>query len=249
MLRTLSIAGLSVPVKPILVLVAFYAGLWLAARQARVRGIDGDHLWNAGFLAAAVALIAARVWYAAQYWQIYVQEPLQVLSLRPGTLAWTPGIVIGLVAGSLYLVRMRVPLAAAVDCLAPGVLLSLAILSAADFLAGDAYGTPTALPWAIDLWGAQRHPVQLYQAVALACSVGIVLAGRSTQPGHRAWLALFLYALTRLVFDAFRGDSLILAGGFRADQIVALGVALVAGWVLLRQVSTQVPATTNLAHD
>jgi phosphatidylglycerol:prolipoprotein diacylglycerol transferase len=231
-LRTLSIAGLSVPAKPILVLVALYAGLWLAARQARARGLEGEHLWNAGFVAAGVTLIAARLWYVVQYWQIYVQEPLQILSPRPGTLAWTPGLVIGLLAGIGYLVRMRVPLAVAADCLAPGVLLGLAILSVGDFLAGDAFGAPTAVPWAVDLWGARRHPVQLYQAAALAVSVGIVLADRSPRDGHRAWLALLLYALTRLVFDAFRGDSLILAGGFRAEQIVAWVVVAVAAWVL-----------------
>lgn len=245
MLRTLSIVGLSVPVKPILVLLALYAGLWLAARQARTRGIEGDHLWNAGFLAAAVTLVAGRLWYAAQYWQIYAQEPLQVFSLRPGTLAWTPGIVIGLLAGTVYLVRMRVPLAAAADCLAPGALLGLTILSVADFLAGDAYGTPATVPWAIDLWGARRHPVQLYLAAALAVSTAVVLADRSTQPGHRAWLALFLYALARLVFDAWRGDSLILAGGFRADQIVALAVALVAAGMLLRKLPANVPLVMN----
>ncbi|MBK9613288.1 hypothetical protein [Candidatus Amarobacter glycogenicus] len=31
-----------------------------------------------------------------------------------------------------------------------------------------------------------------------------------------------------MLFDAFRGDSLILAGGFRAEQIGALAVALLA---------------------
>lgn len=244
MLRTLSIAGLSVPAKPVLVLAALYAGLWLAARQARARGSTGDHLWNAGLLAAAATLIAARLWYVVQYWQIYVQEPLQILSPRPGTLAWTPGIVIGLLAGIVYLRRMRVPLAAAADCLAPGVLLGLAILSVGDFLAGDAFGAPTSVPWAIDLWGAHRHPVQLYQAAALLASMGIVLADRSPRDGHRAWLALFLYALTRLVFDAFRGDSLILAGGFRAEQMVAWVAVAVAGWVLWQRQ----PAATS-SHE
>lgn len=235
MLRSVSILGLSVPVKPILVLVALYAGLWLAARQARGRGLDGDHLWNAGFVAAAVTVVAARLWYVAQYWQIYAQEPLQIFSPRPGTLAWIPGLVFGLAAGTVYLVRKRVPLAVAADCLAPGVLLGLAILSIADFLAGDAFGAPAAVPWAVDLWGARRHPVQLYQAVALAVCVGIVLADRSPRAGHRAWLGLFLYALTRLVFDAFRGDSVILAGGFRAEQMVAWVVVMVAGWGMRRE--------------
>ena len=44
MLRTILIAGVSLPLKPLLALAALYAALWLAARLARRRGLDGDHL-------------------------------------------------------------------------------------------------------------------------------------------------------------------------------------------------------------
>ena len=36
-------------------------------------------------------------------------------------------------------------------------------LGLATFAVGSQYGTPTGLPWGINLWGEIRHPVQLYQ--------------------------------------------------------------------------------------
>lgn len=228
MFRTILIAGLSLPVKPLLALAALYAGLWLAARLARSRGVDGDHLWNLGFVSAIAALIGGRLAYVVQFWSAYRQDLLAILSPRPDALAWAPGLLIGLLVGWLYLRRLRLPLAPVLDALAPGALLGLTILSLADFLAGDAYGAPTSLPWAVEMWGAARHPVQLYQMGAQLAALFLLLRRPIARPGQRAWLALFLYALSRLLFDAFRGDSLILAGGFRAEQITALAVALLA---------------------
>jgi phosphatidylglycerol:prolipoprotein diacylglycerol transferase len=227
-LRTILIAGISLPVKPLLALVALYAALWLAARLARGRGLDGDHLWNLGFVSAIAALIGGRLAYVVQFWSAYQRDPLAIVSLRPGTLAWTPGLLIGLLVGWLYVRRVRLPLLTVLDALAPGVLLGLAILSLADFFAGDAYGAPSTLPWAVSLWGAQRHPVQLYQLSAQLLALCAVLRRPATWPGQRAWLTLFLYALSRLLCDGFRGDSVLLAGGFRAEQIIALAIALAA---------------------
>lgn len=226
MLPTIAIAGLSLPTGPLLALLALYAALWLAARLAQPQGLEGDHLWNLGFVAALATLIGARLAYVVQFWPIYRQDLPAIVSLRPGTLAWTPGVLLGLLAGLIYVRRARLPLATALDALAPGALLGLAILSLADFLTGNAYGTPGAVPWAVELWGARRHPVQLYHLGALLIALVVVLRQPLAPSGQRAWLALFLYALSRLLCDAWRGDSHILAGGFRAEQIIALAVAL-----------------------
>ncbi|MFZ1553480.1 MAG: prolipoprotein diacylglyceryl transferase family protein, partial [Anaerolineae bacterium] len=88
MLRTILIAGVSLPLKPLLALAALYAALWLAARLARRRGLDGDHLWNLGFVSAIAALVGGRVAYVLQFWPAYQQDPLAIFSVRPGTLAW-----------------------------------------------------------------------------------------------------------------------------------------------------------------
>jgi len=51
------------------------------------------------------------------------------------------------------------------DLLAPYLPLGQAIGRLGNFLAGDAYGLPTSLPWAVFQAGAFRHPVQLYELV------------------------------------------------------------------------------------
>ncbi len=57
-----------------------------------------------GGLAAVV--IGARLAYAAQFYPIYVQTPRLLLSLRPGTLAAIPGLIVG-VGVALILLHTR----------------------------------------------------------------------------------------------------------------------------------------------
>ena len=57
------------------------------------------------------------------------------------------------------------------DVLAPAACVFGMGLALSDLLSGNNFGTPTTLPWAINLWGALRHPVQMYEFIAL----GVVL--------------------------------------------------------------------------
>jgi prolipoprotein diacylglyceryltransferase len=81
------------------------------------------------------------------------------------------------------------------DAFAVAVPLSLGIGRIACVLGGCCYGTPSHQPWAIHLAGADRHPVQLYEAAldfALAAAVFSVRSplrsrtqGCASTPGSR----------------------------------------------------------------
>jgi prolipoprotein diacylglyceryltransferase len=95
---------------------------------------------------------------------------------------------------------------------------------------GDAYGGPTSLPWAVELWGARRHPTQIYE---ILLSVLILLAlwrlrRWDTFPGFffLCWLAMAAEA--RLFLEAFRADSAIIFGMLRGAQVVSLIVLQLA---------------------
>jgi phosphatidylglycerol:prolipoprotein diacylglycerol transferase len=100
----------------------------------------------------------------------------------------------------------------------------------AHLASGDAFGSPTAVPWAVDLWGAQRHPSQVYEIVAAAGILAVVLRiGRVPGPAGAdflAWVAMAGGA--RLFLEAFRGDSVIVLNGLRQAQLIALPVLLLA---------------------
>jgi len=60
------------------------------------------------------------------------------------------------------------PLWPALDALTPGLAAVMIAIGLAHIASGDAFGSPADLPWAIQLWGARRHPTQIYETLAAA---------------------------------------------------------------------------------
>jgi prolipoprotein diacylglyceryltransferase len=88
--------------------------------------------------------------------------------------------------------------------------------------AGTAFGKPGNVPWAIELWNAARHPSQVYETVlALAILLFTWFLKERQRPGILFLLFVSLSAGARLFLEAFRGDSVLLSGGFRQAQIGA----------------------------
>jgi len=112
-------------------------------------------------------------------------------------------------------------------------------------LSGDAYGAPTNLPWAVFLTGDYRHPTQIYEMLLAA---GVTFIAFYFPPEKRGnglnflWVIFFSTA-ARVFIEAFRADSVILAGGFRAAQVV--GLLVLAGLLILMRAWAQMPANAQ----
>jgi phosphatidylglycerol:prolipoprotein diacylglycerol transferase len=228
-------------------LLALVAAIWLggmvAEREAKKRTLNGDVVWNLISIGAIVTLIAARLVYVVQNFSAYAGDPLQIFSPAPGTLALGYGAIFGALAAYAYTQRKKtlaphasagVPHARLLDAMALGALVAIAIFSFGQFLSGDAYGTPTNLPWAIFLWGEPRHPVQLYDALGTFIGWVVLTRVRDVRDGRIALYAVIWYGATRLVVDAYRGEAMLLPNGVRVSQVVALGALLIALWMLAK---------------
>jgi len=97
-------------------------------------------------------------------------------------------------------------------------------------LADDTYGSPTRLPWAVDLGdGIGRHPVQLYESFAMAGFLAVYLMALQRR---RAWaLERGFYAMCawygaqRFVWEFFKPyPSLI--GPFNLFHILCAGLVI-----------------------
>ncbi len=132
------------------------------------------------------------------------------------------------------------------DALAPGLALMFAFISLADLSAGSAYGAVSDLPWAIELWGARRHPTQLYELLAALVTLSLLWWARARRPyaGFLFLLFLLVYGAARTFVDAFRADPWLLPGGYRAVQVLGLGAVVLALW-LMSQRAIQTPASAN----
>ncbi len=239
MLPVLTIAGLTLPTGSLFFLLAYYVGTELGARvlgrlaPSRQQAHWQTALANAALLALVAGLVAARLAYAVQFNALYRQSPLLLLSPRPGALVPLPGWLAAGAAGILFLARKDIGLWGIADAAAIGVTAALSIFSIGQFLTGAGYGLPTDLPWAIELWGVPRHPVQLYEAATLM-GVGVFLWRRlpRSQPGETFWRFVVLNGVSVLVLDAFHATSPTWILGIRIPQVIALA-ALLAGLYVL----------------
>jgi prolipoprotein diacylglyceryltransferase len=100
------------------------------------------------------------------------------------------------------------------------------------------YGTPTGLAWGVDFGdGVRRHPVQLYEALAMAGMYVVLL--RKIARGDRFWLAngFYLvvgwYGLQRFVWEFFKPYAPIV-GPFNLFHLVCLGLVLYAAVMIRR---------------
>jgi prolipoprotein diacylglyceryltransferase len=100
------------------------------------------------------------------------------------------------------------------------------------------YGTPTGLPWGVDFGdGIPRHPVQLYEALAMAGMYVVLL--RKIARGDRFWLAngFYLvvgwYGLQRFAWEFFKPYATIV-GPFDLFHLVCLSLVLYAAVMIRR---------------
>lgn len=102
------------------------------------------------------------------------------------------------------------------------------------------HGTPSTLPWAVDLGdGVLRHPVQLYESIAmgvfaLSYGIGLRVRARWAVVDGFYWMVL-VYAAQRFVWEFFKpyGD---VVGPLGLFQLVALALAAYAIAMLNRRV-------------
>jgi phosphatidylglycerol:prolipoprotein diacylglycerol transferase len=232
MLTTLQLGPFVLPTYPLALILAGWLTLAVAARAAKHLGLDPDHLYNAGLYGFIAAVIGGRLAHVLVYWQAYRAQPLEIFGFNTTAFLLWPAVIAGLFVAGLYIYRRRLPLMLMLDAFAPGLLVGLAVAAAGAFLAGRNPGAASTLPWAVEQWGIRRHPVQLYEALALLAVAALVwsMIRRGARSGTPFLAALAGYGLAIWLVEAFRAAeaTATVFGGFRAGQVLGLLLALVA---------------------
>ena len=212
------------------ILAGVWVGTWWIDREAPRHKVSAADLNSLVLYGLIAGIVGARLAYALRYLAIYAEDPLSLLSLNLSTLAPNEGILIGLAVVLVLGQRRHIPLWPALDALTPGLAVFAAFFGIAHLSSGDAFGAPTSVPWSIELWGALRHPTQAYEIILAALAFAAILRLRRIEayPGFLflSWLAMA--AASRLLLEAFRGDSVIVFGALRAVQLTSLAVLAAA---------------------
>jgi phosphatidylglycerol:prolipoprotein diacylglycerol transferase len=240
----------------LLLAAAYVTAFWWLMRRGRREGLDADALSSLGFWAIGGAVIGAKVLMMVRDLPAYAAAPSEMFSLSALTSAgdFYGGFLGALVASAIFFRRHpRLPFWRTADLCGPAIALGQAIGRIGCFMAGDDYGAPTQLPWAVTFTdpdaahiggaplGVPLHPVQLYESIAcLALFAALVrLSRRKRFDGEVILAYTSLYAAARFVLEFFRGDAdrgFIFGGWLSTSQFIALilGPAAIALWFVRR---------------
>lgn len=220
----------------ILVMAAIWVGLYLAEKRSTRHGINNDDLNNVVFYPLVGYVLGGRILYALENLSAFSQNPASLISLNLDLFDPFGGLAVAAIVALVYGQRRKLPFWSTLDALTPFFAVFSLGLGLAHLASGSAFGKETNLPWGIELWGAVRHPSQVYEILASLLILCLLWFQRANpRPGFQFLTFAALMSAARLFLEAFRGDSTLILGGFRAAQVLAWIVFAVSLFFLERE--------------
>ena len=237
----------------VLLAAAYLLGLWMAARRARLAGLDGNKVLDLGIWVIIAALVGAKALLFILSFQQFTSSWRDfTLLLRSGGVFYG-GLIAAIVVCIYQLRKHQLPLWTSGDLFAPGIALGYMVGRLGCLLAGCCYGKPTDLPWGITFTDPTAnlnvgtplnqplHPTQIYESLAGLIILVLLLVverrGRAFA-GRTFWLYVLLYAISRFTIEFFRGDDRGMVFEFLStSQFISLvlgPLSLVMLWYLSR---------------
>ena len=232
---------------------AYLAALWYLMRGVRREGMNPERATGLGLWIIIGAIVGAKALMVLRSLPEYLANPSDFFSLATIQSAgdFYGGFIGALIAAFIFFARHSdVPRWRMADLCGPAVALGQAIGRIGCFMAGDDYGSPTHLPWAVTFHdpdaaaiggaplGLPLHPVQIYESlVCLGLFFFLVwLERRKRFEGEIILTYSILYAIARFLLEYVRGDAdrgFIFGDLLSTSQFIAIIVLLIAAPLLL----------------
>ena len=222
--------------------VAVLVGLTVTRRRYERAGGDPELVDRVLLPAILVGFVGARLAYIATNLGRYQGRPLEVFAVWQGGLALFGGLTFGTVTAIWLVRRFEGDLGAFAGAAAIGVPLAQAIGRPADYFSQELYGTPSSLPWAVEVPERFRpaayadattfHPAFFYEALWSLATVAVLLLLERRGVLRRGQLFLgylVAYGVGRFALELLRTDTTFRVLGVSRNGWVA--VALVVGGI------------------
>ena len=241
----------------IVIMLGTLAGGFLAAREAKKRGLDPEIVWDMLIWLIIFAVAGARIWHiltpdpalvasgVTTYY--YLTHPLDAIAIWKGGLGIVGGVVGGAIGLYIFCRRNKLSFLMWADIIAPALALGQAIGRWGNYFNQELYGAPTDLPWKLYISPEHRypefanvsyyHPTFLYESILNLLNVFLILwIGRRyskvLKTGDLFFVYLISYPIIRFFMEMLRLNSSTL-GGINANQALVAVVALLSAAFLV----------------
>lgn len=175
-------------------------------------------------------LIGARLLCVALNINLYAKDPIQILFLNRGGLAFHGGIIAALFFSIWFLKKRNLDIPKTGDLFMPYVAFAHGIGRLGCFLNGCCFGKPAEFILAVRFpnEAITRHPTQIYEAVGLLAIFFILkFFYRRRRLDGQIFLGYFvLYSVFRFFLDFLRADLSKVFLGLTASQLISITIFL-----------------------
>jgi phosphatidylglycerol:prolipoprotein diacylglycerol transferase len=207
-----------------MLVIAFSLGSWLASQEAKKSRINPEEIFNFLFMVFVSGIIGARIFYVIENMGYYFKNPLEIIMLQYGGLAWFGGLIVGSVSGFFYLRKKKLGVYRILDLVAPFIALGQALGRVGCLLNGCCFGKASYYGVYLEAHNAVLLPTQIYSA-GLLLIIFIILRLLQDRPRHAGTIFfayLFLYSIKRFFIEFLRADNPIIYSGLTLFQILSI---------------------------
>ena len=227
----------------ILIAIAVLAAIALCMRRAPRYGLTADTVVDFALFIIPSALLGARLYYVVFSWSSFAADPIRILYVWEGGLAFYGGLIGGVIAAILCCKIKKIDPIDLSDLAMPAIALGQAIGRWGNFVNQEAYGVAVTNPsfrfFPLSVWieasGAWHMATFFYESLAcLLIALFLLWYAKKMQPPRGAMILSYglLYGLERAIVEGFRTDSLYI-GAFRVSQVLSILLVLACGILLL----------------
>ncbi len=226
------------------IIAGIVAACWITERRWVARGGRPGEVLDIAVWAVPAGILGGRLYHVLTTPQPYFGEggdPLRAFAIWEGGLGIWGAIALGGVGAWIACRRRGIPLPPFADAIAPGLLVAQAIGRLGNWFNQELFGSPTTLPWALEIDPVHRpagyeafatfHPTFLYELLwNLAAAAVVIWADRRFRLSHGRAFALYvaLYCAGRLWIEILRIDDANRILGVRLNVFTCVVVGLLA---------------------
>lgn len=249
--KSFFIFGFEVTFYGIVIYIGIILGVLLAAKVAKLEGMDTDIIWDFAIYAVIFSVIGARIYYVIFSWDMYKDNLWNLLNLRQGGLAIYGAVIAAFITLFVFCRIKKISPYQIGDCGVHGLVIGQIVGRWGNFFNREVFGGYTnslfamrlpvdsVRPWDIaqshlegkaamgDVNFIQVHPTFLYEGV---WNLGLLIfmliyRKRKKYDGQMCLIYLGGYGIGRFFIEGIRTDQLLFPG-------TQIAVSQVLGMVL-----------------
>lgn len=246
--NAIHIGSLQLRAYGLMIALGVLAAVKVASDRFEKLGVGtADDMANIATWAVPTGVIGARAYHVITDWQLFRDDPMRMFKIWEGGLGIPGGLLVGLAVGAWRAKVRTGGIAPALTAVTPAIPLAQAIARVGNWWNQELFGTPTTLPWALEIDPEHRperyandatfHPAFLYESLWNLALFGFLLWVERRvhlRPGRLFCVYLMGYSFARFFIERIRVDPANTLAGLRVNEWMAIIVfSGAAGFLLL----------------